>query len=1121
MPPRGRNAPIDLGRHTALATWLCLLTSVGATFAQDQATPQEQELRRQLQIERAARKSLTYQADMRQAALLAEARDWSSLVTLLDTYRPAKGETDFRAWEWHFLDSLSKKTQLVDRQQLVLQGPTEGIRQLAWSGNGERLAGVGDDGEVIVWDARTGKEVRRLGGGARFVSWDREGHRLTISAQNNTVTLWDVDTGRARRFFGPIKGLYNYRQPSFSPDGTRLALAVDETAAAIIDITTLREVHRLGGHAGLVSEVVWDPQGQSVATGSKDGAVKIWDAATGKETTSLSARGEIVGLQWGPDGRQLAAVVWPPELPRHVRIWDVARREGIFAAEYPGSSYRPNQRRVAISLSAAGTHVAAESMDAITVWETRAGRVTFQGPTGGKGSQASACDPQITRWAFLEMFGSRATCRILDLDRVDELMRVEAEIPMNRYQSAVAWSPDGRRLATGFSQGKVYVYGSPKNRGDVRVLNTGKAAFFQWSPDGQRFAFSTQGELRLGRLPVTQPSIRLGALQSLPATVSLSPDGKYLAGTDGDGTVPIWQLESGQVTQRLQGHPPLTTDGPKGDGRAVSAVLWSPDGTRLASLRAGDGSIRIWNIKTGEVVTTFQFGSTDLSLPVHDALPLVWSPDGKFLAARTGFSRKKVRILDVSTGKQAREWDGGQVAGSSNAMAWDPTSQKLASCQGSPPRIQIRNVATGAEELALDQQVLSLSAVNWSPEGRRLAYLLDRPYIYDLTEKRAVSLAGKGEHLVWKPDGSQLAVFDNRFVKIYDATTGAEIPGEQRAASPDSAAMRARSRGIEPLNYQLKTVVWNERGLQAAASAVAGPGSPILVAWDIGTGKPALTLGEVYDAPADKPRFARMVAWAPDGRSLASLAGNSRDNAHIDVWDAATGSKTQSFVGGRINVRDAVALSWSPDGGSLAVAGEEIRVWKLDRAAEPRALRRSSKAGTDGEQTFLAWSPDSRGLAVLDCRQTAGHQAVVTAWDVESGQERFTWTRPYEFSYLRAPIAWSPDGNRLAWGGPSPAVWNVATSREEFELAGHSTPVVEVEWSADGRRIVSRSEVFGGFSRSFELKVWDATTAREVLLLRGPMAGWQVAPGFQGLAPPPGLGSDPGDVIVWDLGPRS
>ena len=277
---------------------MCLLLAFCPAPAHSQPTPQEQELRRQLEIERAARKALTYQADMRQAAGLAETEDWSSLATLLNQYRPAAGESDLRAWEWHFLDSLARKKQLVDRQEAVFQGPTEGVRQLAWSGNGERLAALGEDGSAVIWDLKTSKELRRLGGRVRFASLDQAGRRIALSVENGTVTLWDTEKGPARRFFGPIPGLTNFRQPAFSPDGQRMLLAVEKTVAAVHDTASGRELHRLAGHRDFISTVAWDPTGDLLATGSHDGTVKLWDAATGDLKATLPGPDPIESLAW-------------------------------------------------------------------------------------------------------------------------------------------------------------------------------------------------------------------------------------------------------------------------------------------------------------------------------------------------------------------------------------------------------------------------------------------------------------------------------------------------------------------------------------------------------------------------------------------------------------------------------------------------------------------------------------------------------------------------------------------------------------------------------------------------------------------------------------------------------
>jgi WD40 repeat protein len=763
-------------------------------LAQAPAGAQEDELRRQLQSERAARRALTYQADMRKAGQLAEAEQWPALRALLERYRPGggDGESDVRSWEWFFLQSLALKNQLVDGQESVFQSPSTAIHQLAWSGDGARLAAISEEGEVVLWDVKTGKALRRLGGRARFAAWSPDGSVLTLSAENGTVTLWPAEPGPARRFFGPVEGLFHYRRPAFSPDGRTLALAVDQTTAAIHDVALPGlERRRLTGHQGLVLPVAWEPGGRRLATGSKDGTVKIWDAATGRETTSLRSGRDVVGLQWGADGRQIAAVAWPPAGVRKVFVWDLASGERIFTADSPAGTYGPHQRQVAVLLSPDGKRVAAETLSGFTVWDRAPVRVILSGPAGGHVAQANGCDPEVTRWAFLEMVGSRATGRVLDVETHEELFRVEVEIPMNRYGSALAWSPDGRRIATGFSQGKVLIFKVPRDRSESRIFNAGTAGFFEWSPTGERFAFLSQGEVRVGSVPVT----------SRPALVSLSAGG-------------------------------------------------------------------------------------------------------------------------------------------------------------------------------------------------------------------------------------------------------------------------------------------------------------------------------------ERPSVARLVAWAPDGRWLATLAGDSTSDARIDLWDAATAKKLQTLTGDRIGFRDAAALAWSPDGQRLACVAGSIQVWaRTPLAALPMlplgvTVRPAPKPGSEADLVFASFSGDSRNLAVLECRHSTGHEATVTAWDLNTRQERFSWTRPYEQSLLHAPLAWSPDGQRLAWGGPGAAVWNVAAGREEFPLAGHGAPVADVAWSPDGRRVLSRCEVYGGFTRNFELKVWDPETGYEVLMLRGPMAGLLVAPGFQALAWPPGRGSDPGDVVVWDVGPR-
>jgi WD40 repeat protein len=1088
---------------------ICLPLVQAMGLADDKSGQSEAELRQQLQIERAARKVLTYQGDMRKSAHLAELDQWQQLLALLENYRQQTGQSDLRSWEWYFLRSLARKKYIADRQQFALQGPNRGIYQLSWSGAGERLSAISENGTVTIWDTKNRQELRRLEAGGGSVCWSPKGNRLTTSNQNGTVTLWDAETGRSLRTFAAVKGTFNLQLPAFSLDGRLLALALDPTVAGIVDAVTGNVLSRLQGPKGFASEVAWRPDGQLLATGGSEGTVILWNAVTGKEIATWAAGGDVVGLKWRADGRQIGAVTWPRNGLGRVQIWDSNGYSSVFAADYyPGTAYLPGRRRATLVLSPDGQRICVTNLHGISAWDGATAREIFRSPGGAFARYVGECNAQGTRWAFLEMSGAKATCRVIDINSAQELLRVPIEIPMNHFQAALAWSPDGTLLAAGFASGKVYVYTVPHDLSDVRCLNAGAVRFFQWNPDGQRFAFSSSGSLWVGEWPLTKPLSRLGSPLELPSVISLSPNGKFLAGADGDGTIPIWNISRGEITQRLPGHPQPLADYNREESRPVSTIVWSPDSKHLASLRGSDGSLVVWDVGTGHLNTAFQFGAENLVIFKDNPPPLVWSGNGKLVAVRTGFQEKRVRILDVMAGKQIRQWDGGPDLASPAPMAWDPKGQQLAACLGNPPKIQVWAANTGEETLVISGPALGLRELSWSPDGQRLACLDDTGRIYDLAAKRSVPLQrtldqdGKAERLVWKPDGSRVALLGpgprgEGSLKFYDADSGKLALDQQGMPKPDAVALRARL-GQDVYNQGVQSLVWNENGLQAAGHAMLGPGSNMLVVWDAQVGRLLWTLRKGQDTDAPSTALARTIAWAPDGRSLASLSGGSLDQSRIDIWDVSSGRKKQTLSGSRINFRGAGALAWSPDGQSLACASETIQVWKLAAPTVPTTLRQVQKQGSESDQLFLDWSPDSGSLAVLDCRHILGHEAVVTGWDIATGRERFSWTRPYQYCDMRAPIAWSPNGKYLAWGGTQPGVWSIATGSEVFPLAGHSNTVVDVQWNPDGHRVLSRCET-NAFTSAYELKVWDALTGQEVLMLRGPMAGWLVAHTFKAL----------------------
>jgi hypothetical protein len=189
---------------------------------------------------------------------------------------------------------------------------------------------------------------------------------------------------------------------------------------------------------------------------------------------------------------------------------------------------------------------------------------------------------------------------------------------------AVAFSPDGKQLASGSGDGRVRVWDAATGatvqilKGHSRSVNA--VAF---SPDGKQLASGSNDETVRVWDAATGATVQIleGHWRSINA-VAFSPDGKQLASGSGDETVRVWDAATGATIQILEGH-----------WSSINAVAFSPDGKQLAS-GSRDRRVRVWDAATGAtiqilkvhtVVTTLSY-SSDGSLVTDrgrlDALPL-------------------------------------------------------------------------------------------------------------------------------------------------------------------------------------------------------------------------------------------------------------------------------------------------------------------------------------------------------------------------------------------------------------------------------------------------------------------------------------------------------------------
>jgi WD40 repeat protein len=628
-------------------------------------------------------------------------RNMRRLRQLLDREVPADGETDLRAFEWHYL------LRLLEGSRVTLTGHTDTVTAIDFSPEGRRLASASLDRTVKIWELPTGLEIRTLKGhadGVVGVVFSPDGQRVVSCGQDGAIKMWDASTGQelfALADQTPAKGGL-----AFGPDGKSLAVAGNRTVT-ICDPATGKETFTFRGHTAPVTAVAFSADSKQVASAAEGDGVRVWEAAGGKELAHfpmnkgrlkrLSYRGEgVLLLEFSHGGMVLLAIKEREQRP----VFDGYERD----SGWP-SALSPDGRLIT-QLAPAET---------VRVWERLGNQEAFalRGHTApvtdiafsARGDRIATASKDKTIRAWTALFNQ------------EHLTYPGHTLEVN----AVAYSPDGRTLATAAGDGTLRLREADTGQ-EVRILggHPGRIRLQGRRPDGTVYflggvtaaAYSRDGR-RLasggadGTIRVRDPESGRELFAIAPAHrsavtgVAFSPNGKLLASSSWDRTVCIWNAETGRKLHTLPGHQ-----------REVMSVAFSPKGDILAS-GSWDRTVRLWDPETGAEVRR-------LTGQVRQYDSVAFSPDGKLLAASSNpFDVSgEVTVFDTATGNEKMTLKG-HIYGVYQ-VAFSPRGDRIATvgCEGAA---KVWETQTGEELLTFQPTSEKLHCLAWDPDGRRIA----------------------------------------------------------------------------------------------------------------------------------------------------------------------------------------------------------------------------------------------------------------------------------------------------------------------------------------------------------------------------------------------------------------
>jgi WD40 repeat protein len=613
---------------------------------------------------------------------------------------------------------------------------------------------------------------------------------------------------------------------------------------------------------GTITRALLSVDGSRLAVGGSLG-VSVYDV----DFTPLAQleTGSVQKIAWSSDDRYLAVLtqderltLW--EMQGYTRHAEIDFPEAQPLSRYAPMAWRPDSPLLAISFP-----------DRVALWNADTGRFDSPIITGDFNSIKTdlAWSPDGDRLAL----GIRGGLIILPFAREPSPLHVDLHGEGQPYQRWVwlDWSPDGTRLAVAeyvledfVSQHNTLSIIAADSGEILQVMQAGMMGDVAWSPDGRRIATATSkfGERTTTPIRIwdTETGRLMAQLQGHTReahTVQWHPDGQHLLSAAMDNTVRIWPVQPQDIIEQWPDHRVLPQHmGP------VTALTWSPD-QHYVTVGSKDGSIRIWDVATGVML------ETDYRSDMREVQALAYSPNGRYLAAGGGENLVRIWKIDEDHSRleQFSYFHGRtSIPGAGNpigitALAWRPDSGTLASA-GYDAAVKLWRPHTSSAEITLRHGGWYPLSLQWFADGERLFIGTRWPEAWN---------TATGEQLELPPECSAPEVIGNELSPDEQSIIiSGDIVGEYQYCALDTGELGPSWGGYRR--------VWGNPVHSLVVGWVDSPAQNEIILFDPATFDrfTGETLAEImFDAPV------RRAAWSDDGRYLAL----GLEDGTVHVWD--------------------------------------------------------------------------------------------------------------------------------------------------------------------------------------------------------------------------------------------